>query len=174
MFLALPLLLAGTSTTKTQLNQPAILAISKIVLWQSFFLSPGFSFGTSQKGLAPPADGEMCKASSPPIPGYFSLSLGALGLRPVRMYYFETKCISQKTQAECHCKDLFYIFTQVSGPTVQCHCCCPSVGAVLPLEKSCFIQRLPPKHVGKTTFTDPEGYFALMAFGIMKIHFSVG
>lgn len=36
------------------------------------------------------------KASSPPIPGYFSLPLGALDLMPARIYYFDTKHISQK------------------------------------------------------------------------------
>ena len=113
--------------------------IPKIVLWQSFFLSPRFAFGTNQKGLAPSADLEMCKASHLPILGHFSLLLGALGLRPAWTYYFETKGISQKMQAWCHCKDIFHIITQVFGPMVQYHRGRPSAGASPPMEKACSV-----------------------------------
>lgn len=128
-----------------------------------FSFPPRFSFGTNQKGLAPSVDLEMCKASRLPILGHFSLLLGALGLRPAWTYYFETKGISQKMQAWCHCEDIFHIITQVFGPMVQYQHGCPSAGASPPMEKACCLVSL-PEHGGKTTRTDPKGYFALVDF----------
>lgn len=115
----------------------------------------------------------MYKASSPPIPGYFSLPLGALGLMPARMYYFEAKCISQKTQAWCHFKVLFYIITQVFGPWCNVAATLlqpglPCLGSQVALSSVCLPSMLGRLYSQTLTF---RGCFALMAFLIPKIHF---
>lgn len=126
-----------------------------------------------KKALAPSADLEMCKASRLPILGHFSLLLGALGLRPTWTYYFETKDISQKTQAWCHWRIYFISSPRSSAPWR------PIPAAVLPPGVTAKGERLLClafflKHVGKTTCRDPKGYFALVDFYHYKCTFFHG
>lgn len=55
------------------------------------------------------------KALSSPIPGYFSLPMGALDLMPARIYYFDTKHISQKLRQSAISRNSFTALSHGRG-----------------------------------------------------------